>query len=736
MKKSMSLILNSLHVKVILLLLVCLACILNINAQPVYQWKNVAVGGGSYVTGILIHPKEKDLVYIKTDIGGCYRWNEDEMRWIPLTDHLTVAQGGYGGQSIAIDPGNPDVVYIAVRGGTLLKSADRGDNWIELKMDVPMGASLWWCTEPLKADPFNSDVILYVSRNRELFKSVNGGESWESKGEISSSEVEFGVLGIMFDPTERGKVYANSFEDGIYESTNGGDSWHLLEGSPRGVLKMALSREGTLYTAGRAIPKIAKMNPDGSWSDINWQKYRITPDKPPSTRRALADFNFCGIDVNPLNSNHIVVSLDYKTPNKIIQSFNGGKSWSEVVPELKHTVPWWPEAWWGGGVADLAISPHDPGQVWFVDFKGIWRTNDILKNPSAWTNLEDGHEEICITDLIAPPAAASSRGYMLMSCAYDVDGFTHYDLNTYPESKNGPPHYQHTYDIDYCASDPKYVVRVGDSRALDCMGNFIVPEVDPNPFGGSISADEGSTWKAFESLPIDYGVLTVVAMSATDPEIFIVMTREGPAYRTDDGGFAWHKIETFPDRSVGSEGFNTNTQQLLAADKVNGQKFYYYIEGKIYRSTDAGKTFQPTTASLPVVGGGENMRRNGISLKAVSDIEGEVWIGLDEEGLFRSSDSGSSFNRLKKVERVLLFDFGKPLKGMDDPVLYLYGTVEGKDGVFRSLDFGKKWEDITPKNEVGIGSGPRIMVASKQHAGLVFIGTWGRGIYYGMPDER
>jgi hypothetical protein len=26
----------------------------------------------------------------------------------------------------------------------------------------------------------------------------------------------------------------------------------------------------------------------------------------------------------------------------------------------------------------------------------------------------------------------------------------------------------------------------------------------------------------------------------------------------------------------------------------------------------------------------------------------------------------------------------------------VYGTVNGKDGVFRSLDFGKKWQDITP----------------------------------------
>ncbi len=72
---------------------------------------------------------------------------------------------------------------------------------------------------------------------------------------------------------------------------------------------------------------------------------------------------------------------------------------------------------------------------------------------------------------------------------------------------------------------------------------------------------------------------------------------------------------------------------------------------------------------------------------------------------------------------------------MSPPVIYLYGTVNGKDGIFRSLDFGKEWQDITPTEKVGIGCDPRVLEASKQHSGLVFIGTNGRGIYYGIPED-
>jgi hypothetical protein len=53
--------------------------------------RNVSLGGGGYVTGTYLHPLQKDLVYIKTDVGGFYRWNPSEQRWRLLAKCVRIA---------------------------------------------------------------------------------------------------------------------------------------------------------------------------------------------------------------------------------------------------------------------------------------------------------------------------------------------------------------------------------------------------------------------------------------------------------------------------------------------------------------------------------------------------------------------------------------------------------------------------------------------------------------------
>src|SRR5882724_4906681 len=78
-----------------------------------YVWQNVVVGGGGFSPNIVFSPVEPGLAYLRTDIGGVYRYEQSLQRWIALQDDM--AEGNYFGvESVAPDPRNAQVVYAAV----------------------------------------------------------------------------------------------------------------------------------------------------------------------------------------------------------------------------------------------------------------------------------------------------------------------------------------------------------------------------------------------------------------------------------------------------------------------------------------------------------------------------------------------------------------------------------------------------------------------------------------------
>jgi hypothetical protein len=60
-----------------------------------YQWNNVTVGGGGFSPNIVFSPVEQGLAYLRTDIGGLYRYDQSQQRWIPLQDGMS--EGNYFG---------------------------------------------------------------------------------------------------------------------------------------------------------------------------------------------------------------------------------------------------------------------------------------------------------------------------------------------------------------------------------------------------------------------------------------------------------------------------------------------------------------------------------------------------------------------------------------------------------------------------------------------------------------
>jgi hypothetical protein len=82
-----------------------------------------------------------------------------------------------------------------------------------------------------------------------------------------------------------------------------------------------------------------------------------------------------------------------------------------------------------------------------------------------------------------------------------------------------------------------------------------------------------------------------------------------------------------------------------------------------------------------------------------------------------------------------MFCFGKAPPGRTFPALFVQGEVQGVAGYFRSDDQGRSWVRIDiPMQRVG--DAPNTITGDWRVFGGVFVGTTGRGIFYGCPANR
>jgi photosystem II stability/assembly factor-like uncharacterized protein len=701
----------------------------------VYEWSDVKIGAGGFVTGIVIHPKAANLVYARTDVGGLFRWNSTNQIWTQLLRGDNVPRDvSTSVESVAIAPSNPDIVYVAtgayaqkddrLNPGTLLKSIDRGNTWQILNLKLPMGGNEhWrWTGERLAIDPNNSNVVYFGSRLNGLWRSSDGGQTW---WQVDSSMVPVGkphsevsqragVTYVVFDPssgTTNGKtkeIYAGVSGQGIYRTTDAGTTWQLLSGGPEHDL---VPQQGGVTNKGELIATFYRQEKDPrgavwKFNKAGWQD--ITPEK---------GKNYSAVAVDPNKPDTIFVVTYPMSPNGIYRSDNGGTNWITLNNRLDK-LSWWPDwSFWtiSGGVG---VSPFHPGQVWLTNGIGVWKTEDGYGKTVKWSATVNGIEETVTFDGISTP-----NGSSFISAIADFDGFRHDSLDSFPTKTNGNEAFITTTSMAYSRGNPNFVVSVGANHH------------DPKVMRAGFSKDNARTWQNFPSIerkthPDDL-VFGNVAVSATDTQNIVWQPTNGkPPYFTKDGGTTWKQITFFGQKEIGSNIHTHlwNRQQALAADSVQSGTFYIYhhAKGLFLRTDDGGETWQIVNQSLPVG------IWNGANVKTAPGIVGEVWVSLKQKGLYRSSNFGKDFVKVAQVDEAQALGFGKAAVGVSHPTVFIQGKVNAQGGVFRSIDLGESWIKVAeyPKGYFGE---PRVLVGDMNFFGRVFMGTGGNGFIFGQP---
>ncbi|WP_341277979.1 hypothetical protein [Paenibacillus sp. FSL H8-0537] len=670
-----------------------------------YTWKNVSIGGGGYVTGIVIHPSEPDLVYIRTDVGGAYRLDPNDSSWIPLMDGLGPEQSNlYGIDGIALDSQNPDIVYVSAgKTGSaspsdILKSTDRGNTWSRTnlnKRNEANGNVERAMGESIAVHPNLSNIVYAGTRYDGLYRSQDAGQTWSKVNEVPAGTSGKGIRSLIFGSVPGAAnletaLYVGVMGIGIYETRGEGSTWNLIPGSPAHPARLAAGQDGSLYvtTPNNGVHRYK----DGSWSNI-------TPN--------AAYTSYYGIDIDPHNDSHLLAAVRTGGAQlPLYRSINRGESWTLVNKAQTSKPGWWQPNMFFSATSTVVFDPHHAGTVYSADWFGVYRTKDIGTLWTKWETLSNGHEEVVALTGAAPP-----EGAPLFTGVADVIGFRHMDVNASPAARLEMSSMREMVSVDYHEANPQYMAFIGSDDWYGTVTRMFV------------SSDNGLT---MEARPVPAGSkLGRLAYSATDLNTILWFPQSGSPVRTTDRGATWEAMTGAPTGTVGgSMIFSYN--HPIAADRVDGSKFYAYKSGYLHVSSDAGQSWSIANQT-PLPGG------SPVKVEAAPGMEGVLWISLGANGVYVSANSGASFTKLDQIKEARLFAFGKAAPGQTQPAAFLYGEVGGIKGIFRSDDRGSTWIQINSP-QMQIGNEPQVMVADRQEYGKVYIGTNGRGFMAGTKD--
>jgi photosystem II stability/assembly factor-like uncharacterized protein len=683
-------------------------------------------GRSGAVAGV---PGEPHTFYLGAS-GGLFKTTNAGETWNEISDDdFEVSTIG----AIAVAPSDPYVVYVGTGqktirnnvsiGKGMYRSTDAGRTWthIGLRDAGQIGR--------IRVHPDDPDLVYVAvignpfgrSETRGVFRSRDGGASWEK---ILYFDDDTGANELELDLSNPRNLYATAWtverkpwtiisggeDDGIYKSTDSGDTWERLTGglpeTTMGKIGLALSASNPdkLYALVEADPEVSGLYISDD-AGASWRLQETNVGR----RLYERSWYYTHIFVDPSDEETVyVLAVD------AFMSTDGGRTFKEVQGGT-----------FGGDNHDLWINPDDPDILAISNDGGVQVTLDRMDTWTTYLNQPTAEiYNISVDNLFPYHVYASQQDNSTIRLPSRFEGAL--------------TPYEYWRDVGGCESahigfDPDNPVEI----YAGCYAGEI----------SRVNLETGSQQAIMHYPQMEFGLPASelrfrfnwnapVRVSPHDPSTVYHAAQK--VVRTRDGGHTWEVIS--PDlttdnpetqvysgapitrENTGAEVYNT----IFAFEESpyeTGLLWAGTDDGKVWVSRDAGESWSDITPpGMPAYGTVNNIELSahdpGRIFVAVKAFMLDDW----QPYVFATSDYGATWSRLTTGANGIPSDTPVRIVREDPEVRgLLYAGTEF--GLYVSFDDGAHWQRMQ------LNLPPIPITDMRVHRDDLVISTQGRGIY-------
>ena len=635
-------------------------------------------------------PGDPRTIVVGSASGGVWKTTNGGTTWTPIFDRQPVQSIG----DLALEPGNPDVMYVgtgeanvrnsASFGLGVFKSTDGGRNWKStgLADTRHIARIVINPREPKKVYVAAVGHAHGPNAERGVFRTEDGGDSWIK---ALYTDDRHGASDLDIDPSNPNILYAGMWYfdrkqwthrsgdtlGGVYKSIDGGKSWKKLT---NGLPKLM----------GRIGVKVAPSNPNTVYVVAETQEgYLFRSDDQGETWKKVSDnahvlgrgFYYADLRVDPQNAEKV-----YTLGMSFSVTVDGGKTIKPVAQGFHgdHQTMW--------------IDPLDPRRLLMGDDGGLMRSVDDGKNWEWFPNIPVGQFYQISADMREPfyflagglqdngvwfgpnrsrEGAILNDDWQMMQFGDGYYAVSHPDnpdlfLSDYQGGGIAATDMK-TREQREASPQPKRMDGFPtDSNRLRFNWNAPIVQSPHDKkivyFGGNIlfrSADWGKSWQAIspdlsrnlterfgdaggpvlkENTTAEYyGNIYSIAESPVQKGVIWVGTDDGNLQVTQDDGKSWSNVTA--NLRIPADGEVSG----IEASRTGAGVAYVTVERHmmddyapyVFKTTDFGRTFTRIDAGLPPHAYGQVIREDPKNTNL-------IYLGT-ETGLFASWTGGGNW---------------------------------------------------------------------------------------------